>query len=134
MKKNSIASIMTQQVVCVSPEQKIIDVKHIYEKKKFHHHIPVTKNDELIGMVSLIDFMYKIKGAGLDDNSEVYTETCVADIMTSNPYYLSSNESIETVAKELAKGKFSAIPIVDANKVVGIVTTVDLLKYFLNND
>ena len=32
MKTNSITTIMTKNVVCVSSEQSILDVKHIYEK------------------------------------------------------------------------------------------------------
>ena len=71
MKSNSITTIMTKNVVCVSPEQLILDVKHIYEKKDFHHHIPVTENGKLVGMISLIDFMYNIKGAGINDDNIV---------------------------------------------------------------
>ena len=132
MKTNPISAIMTKNVVCVSPDQKIVDVKHIYEKQKFHHHIPVTKNDELVGMVSLIDFMYKIKGAGLDDNNAVYTELTVKDIMTSNPHSSTPDVSIEEIANELSKGNFRAIPIVEDKKVVGIVSTADIIKYFLS--
>ena len=132
MKTTSVSSIMTAKVVCVSPEQKLIDVKHIYEKRKFHHHIPVIKNEKLVGMVSLIDFMYRIKGAGLDDNNKVYTELSVKDIMTAKPKFSSSSASVEEVARKFAEGKFNALPIVDDGKVVGIVTTVDVIKFFLN--
>ena len=131
MKSDLITSIMTKNVVCVSPEQKIIDVKHIYEKKKFHHHIPVTKNDKLVGMVSLVDFMYKIGGAGLDDNNKVYTDLKVKDIMTTHPHFASPNASIEEIARVLAKGDYRAIPIVMDEKVVGIVSTADIIKYFI---
>ena len=57
---------MTKNVVCVSPEQKIIDVKHIYEKDKFHHHIPVTKNGRLVDLavnISRIHYNNKPYGA-----------------------------------------------------------------------
>ena len=77
---------MTKNVVCVRPKQKIIDVKHICEKKKIHHQIPVTKDGYLIGVLSLIDFMYHIKGAGLYDDATIYNELSVNDKMTSNPY------------------------------------------------
>ena len=131
MKSTPISSIMTRNVVCVSPKQKILDVKHIYEKKNFHHHIPVTEAGKLVGMVSLIDFMYSIEGAGLDDKNTVYNKLMVKDIMTSNPHSASSNVSIEKVAHELAKGKYHAIPIVEGDKIVGIVSTADVIKYFL---
>jgi CBS domain-containing protein len=131
MKSVPISSIMTRNVVSVSPEQKLLDVKHIYEKKKFHHHIPVLENGKLIGIISLIDFMYHIKGAGIDDKNPVYTELTVKDIMTSKPYSVSSNTSIEKVAEELTKGKFRAIPVVENSTLVGIVTTADLIRYYV---
>lgn len=132
MKSIPVTSIMTKDVVCVSPEQKIIDIKHIYEKEQFHHHIPVTDKDKLVGMVSLIDFLYAIKGAGLDETNVVYTELTVDDIMTPNPYSLKSNATFKQVAEELAKGQIHAIPIVESQKVVGIVSTADVIRFFLN--
>ena len=132
MTKVLLSSIMTSDVVCVSPNQKIIDVKHIYEKTKFHHHIPVTENDNIVGMVSLVDFMYRIKGAGLDDNNAVYNELTVKDIMTTNTFTLSPDASIEEAANEFAKGYYHAIPIVSRGKVIGIVSTTDVIKFFLN--
>ena len=133
MKSNSITAIMTKNVICVTSEQNILDVKHIYEKKDFHHHIPVTENGDLIGMVSLIDFMYHIAGAGIDDNDSVYSELKVKNIMTKNPFYLTTDATIEDVAKELAKGYYHAIPIVEGNKIKGIVSTADIIQYFLQN-
>lgn len=122
---------MTKNVVCVSPKQKIIDVKHIYEKRKFHHHIPVTDNNKLVGMISLADFLYRIKGAGLDDNTQIYHELTVKDIMTPNPFSLKSDATITEVAKELARGVYHAVPIVESEKVVGIVSTADIIRHFL---
>lgn len=132
MKPKTIDSIMTRDVICVTPEQKIIDVKHIYEKRKFHHHIPVTENDELVGMISLIDFMYRIKGAGLDDSDSIYHELMVKDIMTTSPYFRSATTTIDDIAEEFIKGHYRAIPIVEGKKVVGIVSTADVIKHYLH--
>ncbi|WP_372793947.1 HPP family protein [Lutibacter sp.] len=132
MKSDSITTIMTKNVVCVSPEQSILDVKHIYEKKEFHHHIPVTENDKLVGMISLIDFMYNIKGAGINDDNIVYKELKVKDIMTPYPYSLTTNATIEDVAKVLAKGRHHAIPIIEKDQIKGIVSTADIIKFFLS--
>ncbi len=134
MKSNSITTIMTKNVVCVSSEQSILDVKHIYEKKDFHHHIPVVENGKLVGMVSLIDFMYNIAGAGIDDNNKVYRELKVKDIMTKKPYYLDTNATIKDVAKVLAKGRYHAVPIVKEGDVKGIVSTADIIQFYLKNE
>jgi acetoin utilization protein AcuB len=129
---NSVTKIMTKNVVCVSPEQYILDVKHIYENKKFHHHIPVEKNGKLVGMVSLIDFMYHISGAGISDDHEAYKTLKVKDIMTQKPFYLNSSATIEDVAKVLAEGKYHAVPILENDDIVGIVSTADMIRYFLD--
>jgi acetoin utilization protein AcuB len=132
MKSNLITTIMTKNVVCVSSEQSILDVKHIYEKKEFHHHIPVVDNGKLVGMVSLIDFMYNIAGAGIDDNNKVYSELKVKNIMTKKPYFLTTIATIEDAAKVLAKGQYHAIPILEKDKIMGIVSTADIIQFFLN--
>ena len=79
MRANSIIEVMTKNVVCVTPEQQLLDVKHIYEKDKFHHHIPVEESGKLVGMVSLIDFMYNISGAGISDDNTIYRKLKVKD-------------------------------------------------------
>jgi len=132
MKSNSITKVMTKNVVSVSPDQSVLDVKHIYENKKFHHHIPVIENGKLVGMISLIDFMYNIAGAGMSDDNKVYKELSVRDIMSQKPFYLTTNSTIEEVAKVLTEGYYHAIPILDNDKLVGIVSTADIIKFFLD--
>ena len=131
MKTNSITDVMTKNVVCITPKQDLLDVKHIYEKEDFHHHIPVVENDKLVGMVSLLDFMYHILGAGINDDNEVYTKLKVKDIMTPNPFYMSTEATIKDVADILTQGNYHAVPIMENEKIVGIVSTADIIKYFL---
>ena len=133
MKNDSIRTIMTKNVVCVSPEQYLLDVKHIYEKKAFHHHIPVADQGKLVGMISLVDFMYHIAGAGMNDDNNVYTELKVKNIMTQKPFFLTTSATIREVAEVLAQGNYHAIPILENNTIVGIVSTADIIKYFLKD-
>ena len=50
-----------------------------------------------------------------------------ADIMTKNPCFCSSNDSIVSVAKTMRDHDCGAVPIVDSGRVVGIVTDRDLV-------
>lgn len=128
-----VSSIMSTHVECVTPDQKILDLKHIYEKQAFHHHIPVTENGILVGMVSLIDFMRAISNATLDDNESVYHTTLVRDVMSIHPVSVPENTTLEEIATQLAKGQFSSIVITENNHVKGIVTTADMLRFLLAN-
>lgn len=126
-----VSTIMTSPVECVMPNQKIIDLKHIYESQHFHHHIPVTENGQLVGMVSLIDFMRAISYASLDDNEAVYSSKTVSDIMSIHPLGIDESSKISVVANLLSKGEFNSVVITKDNHVIGIVTTTDLIRYFL---
>jgi CBS domain-containing protein len=126
-----VSTIMSSPVECVTPNQKIIDLKHIYESQHFHHHIPVTENEQLVGMVSLIDFMRAISYASLDDNEAVYSSKTVSDIMSIHPVGIDESSKIADVANLLAKGEFNSVVITKDNHVIGIVTTTDLIRYFL---
>ncbi len=134
MKTDSVVEVMTKNVVCVTPDQYILDVKHIYEKKDFHHHIPVEEDGKLVGMVSLVDFMYNIAGAGIRDDSPVYKELKVKDIMTQDPFFMNTSASIEDVAKVLMEGRYRAIPILEDQKIAGIVSTADIIKYSFDKE
>ncbi|MDF3026579.1 MAG: hypothetical protein K0S23_886 [Fluviicola sp.] len=126
-----VSTIMTSPVECVGPQEKILVLKHIYEKDRFHRHIPVTENNMLVGMVSLVDYMHAIGDATLDDNEPVYSSKTVADVMSLNPISVDESTSIADVGALLAKGEFSSVILMRDKQVSGIVTTTDLIRFFL---
>ena len=128
-----ISEIMTREVLTVSPSQKLIDVKHIFEKRNFHHHIPVAEAGKLKGMISLIDFLYAIKNASLDDDEDVYQNLFVKDIMREYPTIKPSSSTLKDIAEELAKGEVHAVVIADDKNLKGIVSTADLIRYSLKH-
>ena len=128
-----VSDVMTKEVVSVNPHQKLIDVKHIFEKRNFHHHIPVTDKGKLVGMISLTDYLYAIKNASLDDDEKIYTELAVKSIMRENPVTKHSSSTLKHISEELAKGEVHAIVIADDGFLKGIVSTADVIRYFLKN-
>ena len=128
-----VTEIMTKNLVTVTRMQKLIDVKHIFEKKNFHHHLPVAENGILKGMISLMDYLYAIKKASLDDYDKIYHHLCAKDIMREQPVIFSSSSTLKDVANELAKGAVHAIIIADEGNLKGIVSIADVIRYFLKN-
>ncbi len=132
--QDPIFRIMTSPVNCIESNQLLVDLKHIYEKVHFHHHVPVTTNGKLVGVVSLIDFMREVHHAGLDDNEAVYQQMKVRDIMSIHPICVDETATIEDVAKLLSAGQINSVIITKENKVTGIVTTTDLVKLLVKKD
>ena len=54
----------------------------------------------------------------------------IGDIMTRKVETCSPNSDILSVLERLVKGKFRHMPVVNNGKLVGIVTSRDLIQYF----
>lgn len=128
---STVAELMSTDIECVQPDQQIIDLKHIYEKEPFHQHVPVTENNQLVGIVSLIDFMRAIHNASLDDNEPVYHSILVKDIMTLHPVSIAPTSSLKDASKQLIEGGFHSLIVTENKEVKGIITTTDLLKFLI---
>ena len=135
MKKNEpIASIMTKELITLGLNDSLYSAE---KRMKVNHirHMPVVDGDELIGLVSLSDlqrvsFIDAYSKEGTED-TPVYNMLSIKDLMIKNPLTASPKTTILEVSKLLASKEFHSLPVVDEGKLVGIITTTDLLHYFI---
>ncbi|WP_457618318.1 CBS domain-containing protein [Lutibacter sp.] len=55
----------------------------------------------------------------------------IGQIMVKNPIKINSSITVKSVVEILSKNEFHALPVVENDILVGIVTTTDILKYLL---
>lgn len=135
MKKNEpISSIMTREVITLSLKDSLYSAE---KRMKTNHirHMPVIDNDKLIGLISLSDlqrisFIDAYSKEGTED-TPVYNMLSIKDMMIKEPLTASPQTTILEVSKLLASKEFHSLPVVDNEKLVGIITTTDLLHYFI---
>ncbi len=99
-------------------------VKTALEMMKKHHirHLPVEQSGELVGLVSDRDIKLAFS-FGEDD------QMTVEDVMTSEPYTVSPQTSVDDVVLNMAEHKFGCAIVKQENgKVVGIFTATDGLR------
>ena len=135
MKKNEpISSIMTKELITLTLD----DTLYAAEKrmKKNHiRHMPVVQGDKLIGLISLSDlqrvsFIDAYGKEGTED-TPIYNMLDIKDLMIKKPLTASPQTTILEVSKLLASKEFHSLPVVENDKLVGIITTTDLLHYFI---
>ena len=133
-KREPISHIMTKTVVTVNQND---DLRKVVEKLKSNsiRHIPVVNGKEVVGIISRTDVNRLTFGA-LFDGQEVVDEAIldmltIPQVMTSKPKTLSSDTIIKDLASTFVKEEFHALPVVDNGELKGIVTTTDVIKYFL---
>ncbi|NNE32440.1 MAG: CBS domain-containing protein [Winogradskyella sp.] len=136
MKKRApISKIMTTEVITLSHKEELETAELLFKK---HHirHIPVVNNDKIVGMLSYTDLLRISFADAVDEDEQniesvVYNMFTIEQVMTKNLVSVSSDTTIKEVAELLAKKEFHALPVVDGDKLVGIVTTTDLINYLL---
>lgn len=123
-----VADIMTRHLYVLNRTDSLPKAKSMFEKYNIRH-LPVSSGGELIGMLSLTD----IKSLPANEKEDsLFKLLTVELIMSENPMSISNNEEILDVAKILSEREFHALPVVDGGKLVGIVTTTDIIRYLLN--
>lgn len=131
-----VSTIMTTDLITVNYKDDLESAEHLFKTHKIRH-IPVVKGKELKGMLSYTDLL-RISFAdaiGEDEmsiDSVVYNMFTIEQVMVKKVVSMPSTSTIKEVAELLTQRNFHAIPIVDNNKLVGIVTTTDLLKFLLS--
>lgn len=132
-----IKDIMTAQVISITTDTRLEEAEAMFRKHKVRH-LPVTKNKELVGILSLTDlqrisFASSFGEAEDEIDNAMYEMLGVSQIMQSKPVSIQLNASVKDAAEILASREFHALPVVDGNQLVGIITTTDLIKFLLNH-
>ena len=134
MKKNEpISKIMTTDLTTVHDGQPVSTLRPIFEEQNIHH-IPVVSGENLIGIVTSNDFMRvsfgefgNQDGKGLDNILDHTYK--MHDVMNNNPVTVPADGTIRDAARLLGSHSFHALPVVEGEKLVGLVTSTDLIQY-----
>jgi acetoin utilization protein AcuB len=129
-----VSSLMTnhKQLVTVSPDEPLSNVKEIFETHQFHH-IPVVHFREIVGIISKTDFEYFMGGGSECEEDRFINEArlhrvTVRDIMTKRLGKVESSDRLNVAVEIFTINRFHALPVVDNGDLVGIITPYDILK------
>lgn len=136
MKQNvPVSSIMTKNVIKLNLSDDLTKAESLFKK---HHirHIPVVNGNVIVGMLSYTDLLRISFADAIDEDEEVvdvtvYNMFSVEQVMARNLVKVSPCDTIKKVAEILASKEFHALPVVQGDLLVGIVTTTDLIKYLI---
>ncbi len=114
---------MVQKLITINPGAHALDALN-----QLHQHsigqLPVVDGDEFIGMVSEADLRQVLLLPGGD-------EITIDEIMNKEPATIGPEENLEEAAKLIYHYKLDALPVLDDDKLVGIITVSDILAAFI---
>ena len=116
-----VKDIMTKAVVSVDVATTVSDAAKIMEEKEIGA-IVVTENNTPVGIITDRDFAIKVVVHAYDPTSPVRM------IMSSPLYSTSPDESVRMIADFMYTRGIRKLPVIDNDKVIGIVTATDLVR------
>ncbi len=119
----AIKTIMSTDLITVSPSTKLSDVRRLFMTNKIHH-IPVVRYKKLVGIITTYD-LWKNEIAPNE-----YSSTSVSEVMHSKVAKVGPMDKIGTAAEIFLDNRFHALPVVDEeNTLLGIITSFDVMLY-----
>jgi len=129
-----VKDIMVRDVISVTPEETFYDVVELFARKKISG-APVVKGDRPIGIVSESDLMRLISAkdmvslveGGRKDVKEK-AEMKVQDFMKPALVTVKPDDDLRDVIKTMNAKDVNRVPVVQKNKLVGIITRADVVS------
>ncbi len=117
-----VADRMTMNPAAVMARDTLAKAKALMDAGGFRR-LPVLEGDRLVGIITERDLRQHLG----------YLEaTRVNGVMTPSPMTVTSHSSVEDAARLMLEHKVGGLPVVDEGRLVGIVTTSDLLRALLD--
>jgi len=125
---------MTANPFTISPDQTIPDAHEIMAQNNVKR-LPVVKNDKLVGVVSREDILRASPSEAttfsIGEITYLIAKTKISQIMSKKPVTISSNALLEEAATLMRDRDISFLPVVDNDKLVGIITESDIFDSFI---
>jgi CBS domain-containing protein len=131
-----VSKIMTTNLVTVHRGEPVSKVRQLIREFGVHH-VPVVNGQQLIGMISQSDVLRVSFGDAFHTDERTVDATLdhtmtIEDLMQKDPVSVEETATVRDVATILSRANFHSVPVVsDGNKLVGIVTSTDLIRCLL---
>lgn len=143
--------IMTRDIFSVSPDTEIVKAAKILLKNRINGLPVIDDSGKLVGIVCQSDLVAQQKSIPIpsvftlldsfvpltsikriDKAVEKIAALTVKQAMTPNPATVVPETDIEDIAKLMVDQKYHTLPVMQGDKVVGIVGKEDVLKTLLS--
>ncbi len=130
-----VRDLMTTKLVTVRPHTDLAAADAVMQLKRLRH-LPVVEGDRLKGLVTHSNLLQAQVSStmGLTPREVAKFEQRIRaeDVMGKDIQTVHPDLSISEAGKIMLDSKFGCLPVIEDEKLVGIITGADLLKFLLN--
>ncbi|HXY42378.1 MAG TPA: CBS domain-containing protein [Vicinamibacteria bacterium] len=130
----TVSDYMTANPLTVAPEDSLMQALETMRLRKVRR-LPVAVGGILMGLVTEGDLKRaepSVLNGSEEDFNRVMETTPVSRIMVQSPVTVTAATPLLAAAEILYTTKYGALPVVDGNRVVGILTDNDMAHALLD--
>jgi CBS domain-containing protein len=122
MNISSLLATKSKYVVTIAPEESIADAVALLSENNIGVLIVTEGVGKVVGIISERDIVR------LAASEAPFLTSAVADVMTTNVIVGVPEDDVMSVAHTMTEKRFRHIPIMDAGRLIGIVSIGDIVK------
>jgi acetoin utilization protein AcuB len=128
-----VRELMTGGLVCVTPETAVVEARQTMLTKQIRH-LLVTEDRRLLGIVTDRDIRLNLPSQATSlsvwEMNYLLARLTVGEVMTKSVIVVGPDREARDAARLMMEHKIGALPVVDDDHLIGIVTETDILRAF----
>ncbi|MBN1842289.1 MAG: CBS domain-containing protein [Deltaproteobacteria bacterium] len=130
-----VGRVMHTDLVTVPPDTSLVQAQNIIAERRIAHLLVVDKDENLVGIVSDRDLKQSWASPAttlsVHELNYLLKQLTVDMIMRKKIITISPDTTIERAARIMQENRISALPIMEKEKLAGIITTTDVMDVLL---
>jgi acetoin utilization protein AcuB len=118
-----VNQIMSPKIVTISPNRQVAQALKLMQKHQIRH-LPVVEKKRMVGWITSRDLREILLASMLE-------EIKVGDVMVQAPLSVTPDTEVEEAARLIHEHKIGGMPVVEGDRLVGVITMHDLIAAFI---
>ncbi len=128
----SIEAIMSTNLITVAPSATLAEARTLMHDNRIHH-IPVVDDEKLVGLITLTNVLAATDSFLRDPQNRIHANDIrIEDAMVRDVATVDLHASLRQAALFIEKHKIGCLPVMDKEKLVGIITDTDFVAVAIN--
>lgn len=130
-----VGRFMHTDLVTVTPSTSLVEARDLIAEKQIGHLLVVDEGEKLVGLVSDRDLKQSWASPATTlstyELNYLLKQLTIEMIMVKKTIIISPDTTIERAALIMQENRISALPVVERDELVGIITTTDVVRVLL---
>jgi acetoin utilization protein AcuB len=132
-----VQDLMTRALITVGPDTSVTEARSLMAKRRIRH-LLVTERERLLGMVTDRDIRLNVASPATSlsvwELNFLIAKLTVGEVMTKAVLIVDPARDARDAARIMLDHRIGALPVLDGDKLVGILTETDLVRAFAESD